>query len=78
MVQWAGTGGRIKLEKLCKALSVPSPKGGIDGSMVWDFVRNGKIEEVAEYCKRDIVATRKVHQIMTFMPNISEFDDVLF
>jgi 3'-5' exonuclease len=79
MVQWAGVGGRITLDKLCRALSVPSPKGEIDGSKVWDYVKAGRIAEVAEYCKRDVEATRAVHRRMTFaMEPIRqpEFDDV--
>lgn len=66
MVQWSGAGKTIKLDKLCKALDVPTPKNGIDGSKVWDFVRSGKIRDVAEYCKRDISATRDVFRRMTY------------
>jgi len=68
MVQWGGAGAKPggSLDKLCKALSIPSPKGAIDGSKVWDFVKAGKIEEVAEYCAKDVAATRAVHQRMTF------------
>ena len=66
MVQWAGVGNRIKLDKLCKALDVPTPKGDIDGSMVWDFVNAGRIDEVAAYCKKDVEATRQVYKRMTF------------
>ena len=66
MVQWAGVGNRIKLDKLCKALNVPTPKGDIDGSKVWDYVNAGRIEEVAAYCKKDVEATRQVYKRMTF------------
>jgi hypothetical protein len=50
MVQWAGVGNRISLDKLCLALSVPSPKGELDGSKVWQWVQDGRHEEVSEYC----------------------------
>jgi hypothetical protein len=68
LIQWAGNGAKTggSLDKLCKALSIPSPKDGIDGSKVWDFVRDGRIAEVAEYCARDVSATRAVHRRMTF------------
>jgi len=68
MVQWGGSGAKPggSLDKLCKALSIPSPKGAIDGSKVWDFVKAGQIEAVAEYCAKDVAATRAVHQRMTF------------
>lgn len=66
MVQWAGVGNRISLDKLCLALGIPSPKGDMDGSMVAEYVAAGRIEEVAAYCERDVEAARAVHQRMTF------------
>lgn len=66
MVQWAGVGNRISLDKLCNVLGIQTPKGEITGANVWDFVRAGKIEEVADYCKRDVEATRKVWERLTF------------
>lgn len=77
MIQWAGVGNRIKLDKLCKALSIPTPKGDLDGSKVWDFVRDGRIDEVAAYCLRDVAATRSVHRRLTFQEvEVLELDDV--
>lgn len=68
MIQWGGNGAKAggSLDKLCKALRIPSPKGAIDGSKVWDFVKAGKIAEVAEYCAKDVDATREVWRRMTF------------
>lgn len=66
MIQFAGVGSRISLEKLCLALSIDSPKSEIDGSKVWEYVQAGKIDEVAEYCMRDVAATRAVFERMTF------------
>lgn len=57
---------RISLDKLCTALGVPSPKGEIDGSMVGQYVADGRIAEVADYCRNDIMATRLVYKRMTF------------
>lgn len=79
MVQWAGVGGRISLDKLCKALGIASPKGDISGAQVWDFVKDGRISEVADYCAWDIVATREVHRRLTFSPiksPVVELEDV--
>lgn len=77
MVQWAGVGGRISLDKLCLALGIPSPKGDMDGSQVWQFVKDGRIEEVAAYCKKDVEATRAVHRRMTFATvPVQQFEDV--
>lgn len=66
MTQWAGVGNRVSLDKLCKALSVPTPKGDIDGSKVLDYVRQNRVQEVADYCEKDVAATREVHKRMTF------------
>lgn len=66
MRMWAGRRGYIKLEDLCKALGIDTGNDGMDGSMVWDYVREGRIEEVAEYCKRDVIATREVYRRLTF------------
>jgi 3'-5' exonuclease len=75
MVQWSGVKGSISLDKLCMALSIPSPKGGLDGSKVWQAVQDGRIVEVAEYCERDVEATRAVWRRMTFS-TVPQFDDV--
>lgn len=75
MVQWAGVGNRISLDKLCLALSIPTPKGDLDGSKVWQYVQDGRHEEVAAYCERDVEATRAMHRRMTFQ-TVAEFEDV--
>lgn len=66
MIQFAGYGKTISLDKLCMALGIPSSKTDMDGSMVGQAVADGRIEEVAEYCKRDIIATRACFKRMTF------------
>lgn len=66
MIQWAGAGNRISLEKLCKALGIKSPKSDVTGSNVWDYVCDGKIQEVAEYCCGDVDAVRAVHKRMIY------------
>jgi DNA polymerase elongation subunit (family B) len=77
MVQFAGIGNRISLDKLCLALSIPSPKGELDGSMVGKYVADGRIQEVADYCKRDVAATKEVFKRMTFsILEQEEFEDV--
>jgi predicted PolB exonuclease-like 3'-5' exonuclease len=66
MTMFAGFGNRISLVKLCRVLGIDSPKDGIDGSKVYDYLRDGKIDEVAEYCKRDIKATREAYHRLSF------------
>lgn len=64
MVQWAGVGNKISLEKLCMALGIESPKGEITGSNVYDHWLEGNIDGIAEYCKKDVEATRQVFRRM--------------
>lgn len=65
MVQFAGVGNRISLDKLCLALGLPG-KGDITGADVWPMVQAGKLQEVAEYCADDVRKTRAVFMRMTF------------
>ena len=70
MTAWAGWGQRISLARLCTALGLPM-KGDeigeeIDGSMVWDFVKAGRIDEVAAYCRADVERVRAVYKRLTF------------
>lgn len=79
MVQWGGTGAKPggSLDKLCRALRIPTPKGDITGATVWDAVKAGRIAEVAAYCARDVEATRAVHRRLTFQTvNAVELEDV--
>jgi len=72
MTKFAGYGNRISLDKLCMALGVPTPKGDMDGSMVGQYVADGRIDEVADYCKKDVAATRAVYRRMTFSTPIDQ------
>ena len=53
-------GARIGLDALCRALDLPGKPGGIDGSRVSDFFRAGRLDEIAAYCRADVVATYRV------------------
>lgn len=64
MVRWGATRGG-SLDKIAKALGLGG-KGDIDGSMVWDYVRDGRIAEIAEYCRRDVALARAIYKRMTF------------
>ena len=57
---------RISLDRLCKALGIKTPKGDMDGSKVWEYYRAGRYQEIAEYCKRDVAATRAVYKRLIF------------
>lgn len=67
MTARAGHGNRIGLDRLCRALGIPG-KQGIDGSMVWDLVRDGRIDQVIEYCDDDVRRLRSVHRRLIGLP----------
>jgi DNA polymerase elongation subunit (family B) len=66
MVQWAGVGNRISLDKLCMAFEIESPKSEITGANVYDYYLAGKTDEIIEYCLGDVIATRKVADRMRY------------
>jgi hypothetical protein len=74
MIQWAGVGRTISLDKLCRALGLPG-KGDMDGSKVWDAIKAGRIADVADYCADDVRKVRAVWERMTFA-TVPQFEDV--
>jgi hypothetical protein len=68
MTYFAGVGKSIKLDTLCKALGLPG-KSSMDGSKVYDAYLDGRIEDIAIYCRdEDVVQTRQVYHRLQFMP----------
>ena len=55
--------GRVSLDDLCLAFGLPG-KGGVNGSMVAEMVRQGRIAQVAAYCADDVRRVRAVYQRM--------------
>tara|TARA_R110002110_G_scaffold415850_1_gene657993 strand:+ start:23670 stop:24419 length:750 start_codon:yes stop_codon:yes gene_type:complete len=66
---WAGYGGRMSQDNLCKALGIEGKPDDIDGSQVWDFVKTGNVKRVAEYNKDDVNKVRQIHKRLTFKGN---------
>ena len=48
---------RYSLDYWCRRFDVESPKGSIDGSQVGRAYREGRLDEIGEYCLRDVRAT---------------------
>jgi predicted PolB exonuclease-like 3'-5' exonuclease len=70
MQEWSKWGREhASLDALSKALGVPSPKEGLDGSKVYPYYRAGKLTEICEYCKRDVDSVRQVYRWLTFTKN---------
>ena len=50
------------LKLLAAVFHIPSPKDGIDGSMVYQAYLDGRGQEIAEYCGRDVVTVARLLQ----------------
>ena len=50
------------LDYWCRRFDVESPKGSLDGSQVGPAYRKGRIEEIGEYCLRDVRATAELYR----------------
>jgi hypothetical protein len=61
MLAWAGFGGRVSLDALCRALGLPSPKdNGMDGSKVFDRWLAGHTATIELYNLADVTMLREV------------------
>jgi 3'-5' exonuclease len=67
MTAWAGIGNRVGLDKLCRLLGIDG-KDGIDGSKVWDAVRDGRSSDVVDYNRDDVERLRACFRRLTFVP----------
>ena len=54
---------RYSLDYWCRRFDVESPKGSIDGSQVARAYREGRIDEIGEYCLRDVRATVELYRM---------------
>lgn len=66
MTAWAGYRNTVSLDKLGSVL-LGEGKGDMDGSKVWDAVKEGRIAEVAAYCVDDVEKTRKIYNRLNFI-----------
>lgn len=69
-----------KLDTLAKVLGFPTSKDEMDGSMVWDFYKKGRIEEINKYCMKDVELTRQVYKKMIFeeIEDLEKSEDIPF
>ena len=64
---WAGFGGRMSQDNLCKTLGIEGKPDDIDGSKVWDFYKAGKIERIEEYNRDDVQKIVKIYNRINFI-----------
>jgi len=63
---WAGFKGRMSQDNLCKALGIEGKPDDIDGSKVWDFVKAGNVDRVAEYNRDDVEKNIQIYNRLNF------------
>jgi predicted PolB exonuclease-like 3'-5' exonuclease len=64
---WNMERGRAqKLDTLAKVLGLPTSKDEMDGSMVANYFKEGRIEDICRYCMKDVELTRRVYYRMVF------------
>jgi predicted PolB exonuclease-like 3'-5' exonuclease len=61
-----GENKNFSLEYVALALGIPTPKEGIDGSQVAKVYKEGGVQKICDYCKRDVDTTRLVYKRMVF------------
>ena len=68
MELWAGPDyqARVSLDKVARFLGLGAKTEGMDGSKVFDFWQDGKLEEISEYCLQDVALARDVIRVLTF------------
>ncbi|NOY35685.1 MAG: hypothetical protein GXP44_02070 [bacterium] len=69
MYEWSkwSMQNKIALDTLAKALGVKSSKdGGVDGSKVHQYFKEGRTQEIYDYCNADVETTRDIFKRMTF------------
>jgi len=65
MTAWAGWGGRISQDRLCKILQLP-PKEGMTGADVYRVWLDGDIDMLAEYNASDVEKVRQIYKKLEF------------
>jgi predicted PolB exonuclease-like 3'-5' exonuclease len=52
--------GKATLHEICRVMGLPGKPEGIDGSEVAQYHRDGRIQDIADYCETDVVNTYRV------------------
>lgn len=53
-------GAKVKLDELSRIMGLPGKPDGIDGSQVEVYFNAGRIQEIADYCKSDVINTYRL------------------
>jgi predicted PolB exonuclease-like 3'-5' exonuclease len=52
--------GGAKLHEICRVIGLPGKPAGIDGSEVEQYHRDGRVQEIADYCETDVLNTYRL------------------
>jgi Predicted 3'-5' exonuclease related to the exonuclease domain of PolB len=52
--------GKATLHEICRVLGLPGKPDGVDGADVAQYHRDGRIQDIADYCESDVVNTYRV------------------
>jgi 3'-5' exonuclease len=53
-------GAKIKLDELSRIMGLPGKPDGINGSQVEAYFNAGRFQEIADYCKSDVINTYRL------------------
>jgi predicted PolB exonuclease-like 3'-5' exonuclease len=79
MLQWEmwNMQKKQKLDTLAKIFNLPTSKDEMDGSMVYDYFKQGRLDDICRYCMKDVVLTRSVYYKMAY-DDIASSEDLPF
>src|SRR6202049_735116 len=70
-------GAKVKLDELSRIMGLPGKPEGIDGSQVEAYFNAGRIQEIADYCKSDVINTYRLwlrHELFRGRLDHSQFE----
>jgi 3'-5' exonuclease len=70
-------GGKVTLDELSRIMGLPGKPGGMDGSRVEAYFNAGRIQEIADYCKLDVINTYRLwlrHELFRGRLDRSQFE----
>lgn len=74
-IAWTGSSsqysGASKLGDLCVAFGMDDKLNGMDGSQVYDYWLEDRLDEILAYNKDDVKKTRELYNLMTFGRSIN-------
>lgn len=70
-------GGKVKLDELSRIMGLPGKPAGMDGSQVETYFNAGRIQDIADYCKSDVINTYRLwlrHELFRGRLDQSQFE----